>query len=1380
MSLSCFSTKSPVLLLAGFLALSSTLPSTRGDDCCCCGDRAAGAFSPFPDIPFIIDVPDEGTPTVSFYNGTDIPYVDPPVTTTVLHPGQNTVYIPAAVVPDAAGTVQIVTDSETSIIIYPGDRGIYRGSSGGEFLSSISDQITALNNQLVARMEANTNEAKARKKKEKEQNAKKKPDTDPAPGGGGEPPPRSASMGSPSPQRYSCEQARNMDLGAQKEAVLSFCNKSETFPGGLSNWLTVGIGGSGVPSADGTQALYSHPGGFTHIATGSGTVTFRHYDNTVTAPQNDGEMPGDGDDERAQVTISVAPLLTLSGLFDESGGESGSLTFTPAQTNPGYNSRRFTYRSGPASAPVRYIRDQYWLQESATVFHWATVTTGLNGTTGTKGNRLVNRGKVVLSDMDPAVPGTGHYLTRLDVLETFEEAFQTSGPAIRTSLRREMVKYKKLPVRGDVPVERQIYASGHTGSSPEVIASHTIYFEDGLFEGRPRISVQADGSWTAHEYPSHAGTWGYDHIIYRPWKDGPDLTPPAANADAATIATFFNSLASSAKDSKTKESWPLGMLSEVEEYTPNDAATALNLTARTKYERGVDASSRPYTLVKRYIDATSFMAEVTVRNPIQSADRGSYPVLGAGRVAFTVRLKKQTDPATVDWENPSNWISRTAYRYETADAYENISVSPSNTYEVTTVTDETRWPRSISQTWRLMGNGRTVKSLRMIQEQGDPQPAPEVLEAVSYTYDAFGRVSAVQTNGVETDSYTYPEEASASSDQQFWNVKHIGRDGTQTLTWYNYLDQVTRTEEGTLDFTPAQAGTVLGADFQNAAWAWKVRRTTVTHAPRTGGGRITTTELTCPTETAYTRKTVTETDRMGRTRSVKSFATTASEELATYAYDVPGRTVTVSGPVQNGTTEASVTGIHSRQIRYRDGRLKVSYGARETPQELNYFSPAAWQVASRATGPLAGSVSGKTDGAPPSFDTASAVTSVADALGRSLYSLSPAPPGHTAVPLYTFYNVEGGVASSEQMGPNGTKRLSHSVRSYNDALGEWTATSSSSAGGTTGYAPATSYSRLLKINGRWTRVSRSERMTDAGAPEIISTSHEDLGPWPLAVGSEWQWSLSRSYRGNQPDSIGTPASTSKTIVNRTYAVTRSETQPDTTTSPAVEVSFNGSALRSRSSSVGASNWVVYDYTALRDHSRTKDARSSQWSLTTYDPATGRVTAERGPGQTVNQATYAYYGPADWRRGLVKSIQNAAAKQTRYSYDDAGRTTHQWGRASYPSRYVYDASGRMTELHTWRLGTPTNWARIGPGPSRTRCQLHLARSPSRRPSGPMITRRGSCSPRFTRTRTPRARSRSGPFPGPTKPTANQPPAPPRAPSPGEAHSSPPGPTMISAS
>ena len=600
---------------------------------------------------------------------------------------------------------------------------------------------------------------------------------------------------------------------------------------------------------------------------------------------------------------------------------------------------------------------------------------------------------------------------------------------------------------------------------------------------------------------------------------------------------------------------------------------------------------------------------------------------------------------------------------------------------MTTVTeDATRYPRFISEHWEQFVTRRPVKSARYIKPTS---PAgQEVIARSGRTYDAWGRLVEVTSNTITVESHDYSAVPAAGSTRLY---SHTVTDhtGQKTLVWRDYLDREVQRVEYILP----------GVAYSPPECAKYETVTNTVFSPRTTGGRTT----TVTTNSRYlggalageNRTSSLETDRSGRRR----FSTSVTGEELTYKYD--GLTTTVEGLVLNAAGTGSTVGIHRREIRYRDGRPAQVYGAKVSPQWYDYGVDDEFAALQTVTSATASSASGKFATSLPTADTATAVTTLSDGLGRTYTETRRHAPGLNPISLSTSYGDEGRLLYQEERttgeGNTALKRYRKQALTWDSGVGEWTSTSSYTlvnGATTTEHYPTETLTRYAKINYRWTSITRTRRKDASGNWEVLSSRHEQIGPWPISgPGGSLEWDNNKAWRGSNLDGSGTPAGASVTYIWRDRAKIRTETTTSDCITSSSAISWNGLLYEGYEGTSDA--LTLYDYTGLRELKAVRDPRLWTWSLTTVQSSTGRQTGYRGPGHTTDEVAYTYYPATDWRSGLVFSVTNAASEVTYNSYDDAGRTTHTWGTAGYPSHYTYDARGRLTQLRTYRGGSTWN-------------------------------------------------------------------------------------------
>ncbi len=856
---------------------------------------------------------------------------------------------------------------------------------------------------------------------------------------------------------------------------------------------------------------------------------------------------------------------------------------------------------------------------------------------------------------------------RTDVIEEIE--FFAGGAS--TVVRRELLRYKFIPGIGDRLIERTVYPQ--TGES---LTSSYLWHESGDFKGERKLTVSPDGSWSADVYARSGTTWDYTHVTYRPWKDG--ISAPAEGNITNSYLGTHNAVVS------TVRTYTNGKLTMVEEKGPGGG----DAISRTEYSYAAN-TSYTYTWEKRWIDGSNYMATCTARFALAHTN-----FVCRGKVAMRAEMKRNQMPGIGDvWTDNTNVLRRTEYAYtlvNSAAAPQSLAVFSGELFLMTTATeDTTRYPRFLSEQWNQFPTRRPVKSVRYIKPSSTA--GQEVIGRSGQTYDTWGRLTEATSNTFVVENHDYAEVNSGSSTLLFSHTI-TDRTGQKTITWQDYLER----EVQRVDYI------LPGVANSPPEFSKNETVTDTVFSPRSGGGLTTTVTVNSRylggALAGESRVTSQHADRLGRVRS--STATTG--EVATYTYN--GLVTTVTGLVLNAAGTGSTEGIHRREIRYRDGRPAQVYGAKVSAQWYDYGADDVFVTSQTVTGSTAASTSGKFDTALPTADSTTAVVTYSDGLGRPWTQNRRLAPGLNPVDLSTSYGDDGRLLYQEERttgeGNAGLKRYGKQTLTWDAGNGEWISAATTTlvnGATTTEHYPSETLSRYAKINNRWTSITRTRRKDSSGNWEVLSSRHEEIGPWPIGGPSgSLQWSSSKSWRGDNTNGSGTPAAANITYIWRDRAKVRTET----TTADCLPVSstnsWNGLLYESFDGTCGG--LTLYDYTGLREVKAVRDPRlggtstnpeDGKWSLISIAGSTGRRTAYRQvgvlPAVTATMA-YTYYPATDWRSGRVSSVTNAANEVTWYSYDDAGRTTHTWGTAGYPSAYAYDSQGRLTQLRTYRAGT----------------------------------------------------------------------------------------------
>ena len=1070
---------------------------------------------------------------------------------------------------------------------------------------------------------------------------------DPAPG------PRGPTEDLPKPNLANCE---DLPETAQNTISGKLCTSASEDP--LTPAGHDFIGGENLNYTDlsGNRYLF-HNGGLVTIGQdpSSSSVTIQAYKSDAFVPN--GAIPPTITGIPSLVyRVSQAPALTLSDVL----GPFGTVTDSYL---PEHGIR---YVHFDQNGNVISTRDVYSITYAPggddKIVTWARVDTAPSGEV------YIVRG---ISVVDAGLADRWDAVEEMEI-RNFNDGNNSND--IRTNLRKERNTYTRIAGVGDRLVSKVIIPQ--TG---EGLTTTYAWYDSGEFKGKRKLIVQPDGSWSADIYARDG--WTVTHTTCRPWKDGPAAPAPSA---------VQPSLASTAGVASTVRYYIGSLLNSLTEKGPGGTV----VTAKSEFAYATDADYE-YVLEKRYSDATHFMSSV------RATYRPDHTLVAArGRIALEIELKENVDllasgfagnPGAL-WNMPTtDLLRRSKYSYslvDQSDQPQSLSAWSGQLFvRSVIIEDDTREPVLTRIEHREFSTGRLERSMTVLDDSLD-SIAPVVLAQTIRVHDDWGRLTTVTENGIETSSTTYTSAPSTTS-ALLYGTTTTGPSGATVTNWVDYQGRNVSTVEHGLPAT-LTAGV--------PGWAFYGRNTATSYTARANGGVTTSVTISdVPfTETGMPGPSrllsVTQTDMAGRIRSTQA----AGESAITYSYS--GLTTTVQGPVMqvnaNGNPTGTVTGIHRKEVRYLDGRLSMVSGAKVDGKSYDYPAPVTAYVSqSKVTSLSAASPSGKFAADVLSWDQTTEVVTETDGLGRVIAETRILSPSDlTPRRLVTTYGTDGRLLMSEERTTGevnaAAQRFRRQTRTWDAANKEWISESSlriKNGAAETDYYPERTLSRLAYFAGEWTQVTRQQRKnSSSGQWETVATSHEVVGPWPQAgAPGEMITARSRNYRIDQLSGVGTPASTTVTTVLRALGKTVTTVTPDT--APA---SWTATWLgRTGESYDGSSGGTVrYNYTPLGELSGMQDPRTQQWSLTTYEAATGRRLAERPSGFAADQATYAWFPAGDWRQGLLRSVTDAAGKVTYYSYDEQGRTTHTWGSAPYPSRYRYDAHGRLTGLWTYQSGT----------------------------------------------------------------------------------------------
>jgi len=150
---------------------------------------------------------------------------------------------------------------------------------------------------------------------------------------------------------------------------------------------------------------------------------------------------------------------------------------------------------------------------------------------------------------------------------------------------------------------------------------------------------------------------------------------------------------------------------------------------------------------------------------------------------------------------------------------------------------------------------------------------------------------------------------------------------------------------------------------------------------------------------------------------------------------------------------------------------------------------------------------------------------------------------------------------------------------------------------------------------------------------------------------------------------------SRSVINRDAQTETSTVDYPDSTIDAVATTVGGLLISSKDKN-GIT--MTYAYDALGRRTGVIDPRTGT-SQTAYTPA-GRLDWEQDAAG--NRTVFGY----DAQTGKKILETNPDTTTIRYSYNNQGQITHQWGSATYPVSYEYDGYGRLERMQTYRGGS----------------------------------------------------------------------------------------------
>jgi RHS repeat-associated protein len=498
----------------------------------------------------------------------------------------------------------------------------------------------------------------------------------------------------------------------------------------------------------------------------------------------------------------------------------------------------------------------------------------------------------------------------------------------------------------------------------------------------------------------------------------------------------------------------------------------------------------------------------------------------------------------------------------------------------------------------------------------------DLVDTVAYTYDDEYNQTATTENGRETHATTWTDGR---------RTREVDEQGIARDYVYDNLDRViSEVQEGAAESGDyaAQSDIITAYDIELGALSCGCNGKTVT-TRTSGDGKL-------------TLSSTSTTDKVGR----PSETIDEAGYVTTYAYADGGLTTTVTNP---GASTRITT-------KYPDGQTKSVTG---TATVAEYYTYGVNDDGTRWTQiNYAASTS-------PRF---SKVTQ--DMLGRVVKEESPAYDGSTYRRAYT-YNAKGQLVKIAEPGRAPTlmeyDALGNQTRSGLDSDGDGTLT----LAGTDRISETAA--QYQKIGDAYWYVEKNYVYATNGTAAATLTTETRRRASGLS-GNLVSEQVQIDINGNKTTQTVTTDCSAK-LTTATTTTTGSDLS-------AVLVTRNGLAMTK--STLTISKPTLYTYDALGRQTGEKSPATANYATTTYDAATGQVTAQTDA--CGNTTTYAYYAQGATGAGRVKSVTDPLGHTTYTAYDQRGETTHIWGGATYPQAYTYDEYGKIATLKTYRAGS----------------------------------------------------------------------------------------------
>ena len=882
------------------------------------------------------------------------------------------------------------------------------------------------------------------------------------------------------------------------------------------------------------------------------------------------------------------------------------------------------------------------------------------------------------------------------ITETFTDASGTSKTL--THRTRDTVRSLK---EGEEQVEAHtVFLTDNTAAGAPSLTTTYDYWPDTSAAGINRRmlhrKINADGSWEAYARLDWGSSGFTDFAVLRGWKD---QTAPAVADMGSFNGVYYKMLTVDGGYAGTMtRTDKRGRLSLEEEWANgykvayrSDSTTGGSQTPAYPFcSVIVESAGTPGTgQGEKFFDTITTQIGWVGTNTTTAASDQADSVIPAlrHRPLDVYRMKPRaagTSPTSpIGTPNASNVLSRTRYRYQSADASTGVpgylstgTFTTSKAYEVVDrVEDVTHLPTLMHRTVTDRATGLTIAvekyMITAVDANGDPTGVgTETLEQRFTLLDSRGRPVSLSINGVVRETWEYPAEDT---------VKHQDSDGAVFITKYGSSGRIIYTVRENVAAVSFSGITVFSAGTQAAVF------TEYTYTALAGGGsqyalyqlgtvrnaRAGTTFpsaiLNDASSVPWTRPTYEKFDGAGRLVYTKDLLGT--ENAIARPTDQATSPVTLR---RLGSSPAAGTILEETET-YLDGRLKDQSGEAIVTQYADYAASTGLLTTYRS---------------PYSPATGGNVVTV-DGIGRTMSTSTMVPTGSNypqaglSFSSAWTYDDSGNILSRQVPGtqshPYEVFSTSHST-TYGSSRTVTEALSTDAIYETTDANQAKTLTRYEKISGMWYAVRERQR----GSSFITSAwSRQALGPFNTTImhlGFQWNLTgLSQTFSGG---AVGQTAH---------YACpSQRQTLVQSAVDSVVQQSITASCGRDTFFQTPRYERLLA-YSHLGDPSSRPDPNDSRWTNVNVGTQTGLIASITTAASAELREGYVYYSGNDIRSGLVSQkliYLSGSTPNVYYDYNNRGQLTRQWGGGDYPAQYTYDGLGRMTILETWRSGTWT--------------------------------------------------------------------------------------------